>query len=133
MKLILQNDTTTAELSDQFHSYFPFLKIEFFKSSHEANEPSKKKELIKENLLLSDLSGKRKTGEYDFSPRTTVAEFEKSLHDDFGLNVQVFRQSGTVWLVTTVTDNLTLQSQNALGREKMDAAEQPDVSDIDYD
>ncbi len=133
MKLNLQPDITTAELNTQFHSYFPFLKIEFFKNSHEENEPSQKKELIKENIPLMELTGKKKSGEFEFSPLTTVAEFEKRMHDDYGLNVQVFRQSGNVWLVTTVTDSLTLQSQNALGMEKMNAADQPDLSDIDYD
>ena len=133
MKLNLQPDITTSELNNQFHSYFPFLKIEFFKSSHEANEPSKKKELIIENISIAELSGKKKSGEFEFTPMTTVAEFEQRMHDDFGLNVQVFRQSGNVWLLTTVTDSLTLQSQNALGMEKMNAADQPDLSDIDYD
>ena len=67
------------------------------------------------------------------SPAMTVAEFEKRFQVEFGLNAQVFRKSGKVWLETTITDNLTLQSQNALGLEKSFATEQPDPSDIDYD
>ena len=79
MKIILQSGTTTTDFKNQFHSFFPFLKIEFFKKAHETNETSKQKELIKEDFLLANLSSRIKNSELEFTPLTTVAEFEKTV------------------------------------------------------
>jgi len=45
----------------------------------------------------------------------TVAEMEERFRDIYGLGVQVFRKSGTIWLETTVTDGWTLEDQNKQG------------------
>ena len=44
-----------------------------------------------------------------------VSDFEKMFHDKFGLNVQVFRKSGNLWMQTTSTDHWTLAEQNRKG------------------
>ncbi len=41
---------------------------------------------------------------------------ERLFEETFGLYVQVMRKSGDTWLVTSVTDSLTLEQQNAKGR-----------------
>jgi len=46
-----------------------------------------------------------------------VSELEKIFLEDYGLNVQVFRNSGRVWLETTMTDDWTLAEQNRQGEE----------------
>jgi hypothetical protein len=45
----------------------------------------------------------------------TVAELERLFVENFGLNAQVFRRSGTLWLQTSATDNWTLAEQNRKG------------------
>jgi hypothetical protein len=45
----------------------------------------------------------------------TVSELEKSFTEIYGLYTQVFRKSGNIWLVTTITDNWTLNEQNQQG------------------
>ena len=47
----------------------------------------------------------------------TVGQLEKAFRERFGLNMQVSRKSGPVWLETTVTDKWTLRQQNEHGRE----------------
>ena len=133
MKIKIEADRTISQIRDEFTGIFPYLKLEFFKGAHEASEPSRKKEMIKTDVSINSISSNRKYGSFQVSPATTVSALEAAMRDEFGLNVQVFRKSGNVWLETTVTDNLTLQSQNALGKEKSFAAEKPDLSDIDYD
>jgi len=107
-----------SEIKDEFNGMFPFLKLEFFKKSHEETEPSHKKEMIQSDAEISRISHNKKYGAFNLTPATTVVGLETALRDEFGLNVQVFRKSGNVWLETTVTDNLTLQTQNALGEER---------------
>jgi len=120
-------------LKEDFNNAFGFLKIEFFKNSHGDHEPSSRKEMIKGNSLLSSLIKKNKEGYIDLNPAMTVAHLEKMFFDKFGLNVQVFRKSGLVWLETSATDNMTLKGQNELGMEKSKPVEKTDITDIDYD
>ena len=133
MIITIEPERTISEIKEEFNVLFPFLKLEFFRTAHEEAEATQHREMIKKNMPISDISRNKKYGTFYLTPATTVATLEATLRDDFGLYVQVFRKSGTVWLETTVTDNLTLQTQNALGLEKSYAAEKPDVSDFDYD
>jgi hypothetical protein len=133
MTLKIDANRTISEIREEFTGLFPYLKLEFFKTSHEAAEASRKREMIKTDEKMSKISRNQKFGSLKLSPVLTVASLEAAMRDQFGLNVQVFRKSGNVWLETTITDNLTLQTQNALGKEKSFAAEQPDITDFDYD
>jgi hypothetical protein len=45
-----------------------------------------------------------------------VSDLEGILRD-LGLNAQVSRRSGAMWLETTMTDNWSLRKQNEHGRE----------------
>jgi len=46
-----------------------------------------------------------------------VSEVEQLFQDVYGLSVQVFRKSGTIWLETTATDDWTLNKQNDEAKE----------------
>lgn len=120
-------------IKEDFNKGFSFLKLEFFKGSHGSNEPSAKKELVKGNPLLGNLVKTNVEGYIDIVPSMTVAQLEQLFFDKFGLNVQVFRKSGMVWLETSATDNMTLKGQNELGMEKSKPVEKTDITDIDYD
>ena len=45
-----------------------------------------------------------------------IAEL-KTMQEEFGLHVQVFRKSGNTWLETSTSDDLTLEDQNFKGKE----------------
>ena len=47
----------------------------------------------------------------------TVAELEGKFRNEYGLEVQVSRKSGLLWLETTMTDNWSLEKQNEHGRD----------------
>ena len=53
----------------------------------------------------------------DIEPTMTVASFEQTLLNQFGIAAQVFRKSGNLWLETTMTDQWSLAQQNEHGRE----------------
>ncbi len=133
MKLLISNDLTTQQVQDQFSKFYEFLKLEFFKIPHEEKEPSSRKFMIKEPVPLMDLNNEMVNGSIEVSDTMTVQELESILRENFGLFVQVFRKSGTVWLETSVTDSMTLKVQNAMGKEKTIAVKAPDITNIDYD
>ncbi len=122
-----------SQIKEEFNSLFPYLKLEFFKVPHHDLEPTSKKAMIKSDHLVSEINEFEKEGEINLSGSMTVKELEAIFRDDFGINVQVFRNSGNVWLETSSTDEMTLEAQNDLGKEKATPPEQADITDIDYD
>lgn len=62
-----------------------------------------------------------------------INELEKLVFKKFGLDVQVSRKSGVLWLETTMTDGWTLLKQNEHGREvSVTARVSSKMEDRDY-
>lgn len=133
MTLELRKSQRISELKAQFSASFPFLKLEFFKVEHDPMKPTAKKEMINGDPMLVEISASFKGGKLAIKSSMEVSTLESMFSDFFGLNVQVFRKSGKVWLETSSTDTMTLEEQNRLGNEKESAAPTIDTTDFDYD
>ncbi len=117
----IQKTMKVADLKDQFSSVFPNLKIEFYSQSHLPGEGTAKDEQIPDDVHISSLNPGVESGNISISPNMSVKEFEQIMNDQFGLNVQVFRMSGKLWLQTTKTDDWSLEKQNGKGgRSQLD-------------
>ncbi len=110
-------ETLLSEIQNEFSSYFTFLKLEFFSQPHVAGKGTKKEYMQSTSLAVKDINKKCNSGSVSINDDTVVSELEKQFKTDFGLNVQVFRKSGKIWLETTATDNWTLAYQNSQGQE----------------
>ncbi|MBK8193859.1 MAG: hypothetical protein IPK76_11880 [Lewinellaceae bacterium] len=117
MKIQVSPDKTIAQIQEEFSSLFPFLKIVFFSKSHKAYRGSHAK------FLISDTE--RTLGSMEKTPHDGVLyieedmptwQLERLFEEEFGLHVQLFRKSGNTWLITSVTDDLTLDEQNVKGK-----------------
>ena len=53
MTIHIQPNRTISEIREEFNKLFPFLKLEFFKVAHEAQEPSRQRAMITSDLFLS--------------------------------------------------------------------------------
>ena len=116
MKIRIEAATTLSEIQEAFHEIFPFLKLAFFTKPHRAFKGSPAKFLIQDNSkTVADVVTDLKPGELILNPEMATFQLEKDFEDRFGLHVQVFRKSGETWLLTSVTDNLSLEKQNAKG------------------
>jgi hypothetical protein len=115
--LPITGDSTLKDLKAAFHSWFPHLKLEFFKRSHSHAEGSPAKELLPDGLHVSQATSKGLGKELLVSKGMSVEALEDAFESTFGLHVQVFRRSGKIWLETSVTDKWTLERQNAHGAE----------------
>ena len=131
--LTLKGNTKLDEIKTGFNKAFPYLQLEFFKSDHQISEASSKKEMIKGNPEINAIRKSAHEGNVEVTPMMTVSQLEMLFRDKYGLNVQVFRKSGKVWLETSATDNMSLKGQNELGKEKSTPVEKEDLTDIDYD
>lgn len=114
-KLDISKTRTIHEIQQDFTDCYNFLKLEFYKPG-EAGMSVKLRERIPHSALLKS-AGLKSNGHMDISDDMTVGNLEKQFLEQFGLSVQVSRNSGGIWLETTMTDNWSLQKQNDYGRE----------------
>jgi hypothetical protein len=116
MKIELSVDKTIHDVQEAFHSAFPYLKLEFFNHKHDAYQGSVAQDRIRDiNRTLGSIESKPHSGVLFIEPEMPTWQVERLFEQEFGLYVQVFRKSGTLWLETSRTDDLTLEMQNAKG------------------
>ncbi len=111
----IDQKTKLAEIQTVFIGQFPHLRIEFYKRPHEPGEATGDREKLNVDLTLEEIAKAKWTKELQIDRSMTISEFEALMYEDFGLNVQVFRRSGNLWLQTTVTDNWSLDVANTKG------------------
>lgn len=132
MILHIAPERTIGELQTEFSEAFPGLKLVFFSKSHRAYKGSPAKFLLSEtDTPLQDFSPHIKTGYLLLEPDMVVWQVERLFEQEYALHVQVFRKSGQIWLETSVTDDLTLEQQQA--KAMAGAHPEPELVDpMDY-
>ncbi len=116
MNLVITSDKNIQQIQLDFQKMFPYLKLYFFTKPHKVCKGTNSKFMV--NSLyetMGELCTKKSEGVQSLDGDMTTWQFEHQMEEDFGLFVQVFRRSGSVWLETSVTDSLTLREQNAKG------------------
>jgi hypothetical protein len=115
VKLYISPSKYIYELQHEFNHVFPFLRLEFFRM-HRIEAAAEAMQVVTKTSLLR-AAGVRNCGYVVINAETTVAELTAALKENYGLIAQVVRQSGTVWLETTMTEDWTLIRQNEHGHE----------------
>ena len=114
----IKDNRKIIEIQQEFHEKFPYLKIEFYKKSHEAGEGNPDKEKLDPYKTIGEVRTKHESGELSIHGNVKVETLEQRFEDDYGLHVQVYRKSNDVWLQTTATDSWTLSEQNERGAKE---------------
>jgi len=117
LNIQINGERRLREIQSEFTSFFPFLKVEFFKAPHSIGEGSAKTLLYDLGKVVRDCRKLEKDGSLQIVETMTVHQLEQEFFNQFGLAAQVFRKSGNVWLETSATDNWTLIQQNNEGAE----------------
>ncbi len=110
MNLEILMEKTISEIQKDFSNAYPYLRIDFYRNS------GNHKDKLLQSMRLKSV-GLKHQGDLDLWDSMTVGKLEQAFKEDFGLNVQVSRRSGIIWLETTMTDGWTLKQQNDHGRE----------------
>lgn len=103
------------DIQREFSNKFPSLKIEFYPGHHEEGEGSPAKETLHPELTIGSVRTVHKEGDLQISGDMEVQQLEQKFYEDYGLNVQVFRKSGLLWMQTSATDHWSLDKQNRKG------------------
>lgn len=114
MKMYISSNRTVSDVQQDFNAVYRFLTIEFYPTA------SKQRVAGKQRLKKTDLlpvAAKPVGDVVEISDAMTVAQLEETFRERFGMNIQVARKSGILWLETTMTDNWTLKQQNDHGKE----------------
>ena len=114
MKLFFEQNSLPEDIKKVFTANYPFLKIEFYKNP--LIKSLYKKETIPAHLPLIQQMKKQSETVINIDRNKTVAELENDFLS-IGLKAEVFRKSGNVWVETSLTNNWTLQQQNAAAEE----------------
>lgn len=114
------------DVQNAFSAIYPHLKLQFFSKAHEENKGSFSKFLIHDrNTLLGELNPALTEGSVSIAADNKTWALEHAFETEFQLYVQVFRQSGSLWLETSISDQLTLAEQEAKGAKSMPSVENP--------
>ena len=117
MKMHIHHNDTLELVQKSFSAEFPFLKLEFFNRPHDKGMPTEKQYMLNSKRTIDSCSPKLSEATVMISTAMTVQELEGVFQERLGLNIQVFRKSGRVWLETTATDEWSLFKQNEEGQE----------------
>lgn len=118
MEIILKKTGTIGELQTWFSSHYPFLKLEFYKRT--ADLTFRKTSKTQTAPVTFQEIGLLKEGTLKINDNLTVGALQKLLREEYGLRVEVFRNSGEgLWLETTMTEDWSLAKQNEYGNEIM--------------
>jgi hypothetical protein len=129
MKLTIEITDNFEKTQQQFSSFFPLLKIEFYDSRHKAGEGTHKSHELPFSSEWSSFISKNTS--IQLLENMKVSEFEKLFSETTGLGVQVFRKSKSAWLQTIATDSWTLHEQQ-LKAEEMENPVDDSIEPEDY-
>lgn len=117
MEITIHDYRKISDVQEEFHSVFPYLKLDFSYHPRVQKITSQKRLMLDHLKTLGEFRPLCKNGSISITPHMTVADLEYLFYNNYGLVVQVLRKSGKAWLGTTVTDGWTLEKQNEQGEE----------------
>lgn len=113
--MTISDDKKLIEIQKEFNAKFPYLKIEFYAGRHLPGEGSPVRERLDAQSSIGAVRTAHNEGNLQVNAAMKVSHFEQQFFEKYGLNVQVFRKSGNLWMQTTSTDSWTLAEQNRKG------------------
>lgn len=117
MIIKISAQTSIKQIQSAFTTRFPFLKLEFFIDSN-SDQIFTANEMIKDHdKTIGELSKTVLNNEFEVHGSHTITELEQSFKTNFGLIVQVFHNRNHTWIMSTTSDQLTLEILNTRAEE----------------
>ena len=113
-EISIDNETFLKDIQSSFNAYYPYLKIEFWELKKTFLKPG-----IKNNhysMQVKDVSYLPQPIHIDVSEEQTIGEVIRDFKNKSGTNIDVYRKSGNVWNMISLTESWTLKSQNNAGK-----------------
>jgi hypothetical protein len=117
MELIINEHKSIAEIQREFEHQFPYLKIQFYTYPCDGSEDCMTENLISSEKKIGQIRSKPYSGTLGISGNQKTSSLKKIFRDVYGLNIEIFRRSGVMWMQPINTDNRTIDEQNEIARE----------------
>jgi len=127
MEFTIDEGTSLHDVQHFFNGRFKFLKLEFMKRKRVHNKPA----FQEEYKTFEQLNPEMEPFQLSITADMTTGQVEELFRKHTGLEPEIFRKSGKVWLRTTATDNRTLEEQNKMG-EAAETPERETREEVDY-
>lgn len=127
MELKIMASTSLQEIKTVFHERYAGLKLDFFIDENGDGNYTANEKITDYSLTLSEIGAKNRQASVVIDDNTTVEQLEQHFTFHFGVIVQVFRKSGSAWLMTSTSDRQTLSelNKNALISQEAGKADKP--------
>ncbi len=122
--MLIKDSKQLKDLQGEFNEKYPYLKIEFYSGAYETGQPTSADRQLNPEKIVGEVRSVHAEGEFGLDGHLKVATVEDNFWKQFGLNVQVFRLSGNLWLQTSTTDQWTLAEQNRKGKHSRESFEE---------
>lgn len=133
MEIFIDDDMTLGDLKTIFNNRFPHLKLEFYAREHQSGQGSPKADLLENHLKIGQVRSVQTEGHLSIHGNQKTKTLETRFREVYGLNAQVFRKSGNVWLQTTKTDEWTLAEQEQQSKNMQAALSERNPEDTRFD
>jgi len=114
MILHINDNKRIEDLQERFNDCFPYLKLQFYHTSHKWLQQCDKSNLIDSSELVGAVRKKHFSGLLEIKSWHKTGRVEQDLRELFGLNAQIFRSHKTGWIQTSYSDDLTLKQQSEI-------------------
>lgn len=132
MKINIDNDTTLYEIQKQFSRHFPYLKLEYFNLPTDGNNQFSRKNVIANTQKkLSEIRDGFYFENISINEHQKVITLKNNWKKILGINIEVFRKSGSIWHETVTTNSWTLAEQNKMGEEITKSLKEELLADYD--
>jgi len=119
MKIEINDYRKVHAIQEEFNTFFPGLKIEFYsKPAKQGGAPSEKI-MASGSRNIVDCRTIHDSGTLTLTPLMTIADLERSFSDVFGLTVEVMRKAGGSWVIADHKNDWSLEQQNATDKESV--------------
>ena len=120
MHIQIHDKTKLNDIQDVFTTYYPFLRLRFYKHPHKHFEISLEKDRLSDDLQIKDIRQTHVDGVLDIMPTQRVDEVEDIFLKQFGLGVQILKKEKNEWVQTTGLDSYSLKEVNEFSRNDSD-------------
>lgn len=123
--MLVTKNTKFIEIQEFFQNYFSNLKLSFYVLSSSESQKGK----ISLDAKIESINNEFVNFEFEVFPNMKVSDFEQKYKSCLGVNVQVLRKSGNLWLETIASDDWTLNEQQEESLTMNSQIEMDEVTD----
>lgn len=109
--------TSIKEIQKKIHIAYPFLKIEFCRTTGGEGERITKRQFHSPDFKLLDIAKKPEPGWIVMHPWHTLRYIKEAFKNRFGVHAVFFRKEKEQWKEVSGNDSFTLEEQNEIGRK----------------